>query len=229
MRAYGSIAIGLLLACAAPVTAGSGEMVYFVEDGRVVVTNVEEEAPDDARPVPRAQGSGVYQAPTPPEARRQGGTRFDEMIAAASRETGLPEKLIASVVRAESAFDPRAVSHKGAQGLMQLMPATARQYGVDNAFDPFDNVRAGSRHLRYLLDKFDDLDLALAAYNAGEGAVRRAGGIPAYRETRDYVRKVRAWYDGAAPRADGGVPRRAPARPIRVQHAADGSLVFSNQ
>lgn len=101
--------------------------------------------------------------------------------------------VVAAVVRAESAFDPRAVSRKGARGLMQLMPATARRFGVgpEDIFDPARNLDAGVRYLRWLLDRFDGaLHLALAAYNAGEGTVDRYGGVPPYRETRSYIRRI---------------------------------------
>ena len=101
--------------------------------------------------------------------------------------------VVTAVVRAESAFDPRAVSHKGARGLMQLMPATARRFGVgsEDIFDPARNLDAGVRYLRWLLDRFDgELHLALAAYNAGEGTVERYGGVPPYRETRSYIRRI---------------------------------------
>ena len=98
-----------------------------------------------------------------------------------------------AVIKTESAFDQWAVSSKGAQGLMQLMPSTARRFGVSDPFNARQNIFAGTRYLRILLDLFQgDVDLALAGYNAGENAVRRYGGIPPYRETRNYVRKVRA-------------------------------------
>ena len=110
---------------------------------------------------------------------------------------------------AESSFNPGAVSHAGAVGLMQLMPATARQYGVqaDGLADPRTNIEAGARHLNYLLQKFEGRPaLAIAAYNAGEGAVRRAGNrVPDYRETQGYVQKVMHLYGAFRPQAPGQV------------------------
>jgi soluble lytic murein transglycosylase-like protein len=104
---------------------------------------------------------------------------------------GVDPRLVRAVIRVESAFEPRARSPKGAMGLMQLMPVVARQYAVNNPYDPRANLEAGIRHLKDLLGRFD-LSLALAAYNAGEAAVRRFGGIPPYPETREYVKQVLA-------------------------------------
>lgn len=118
-------------------------------------------------------------------------------------------RLVRSVVAVESNFNPYAVSPKGAQGLMQLMPATARRFGVANSFDPAANLEAGVKYLKYLQDLFQDERLALAAYNAGEGAVQRHKGVPPYAETQDYVEKVRRLY-GAAPKAE---PPKQPATP----------------
>jgi len=121
----------------------------------------------------------------------------EDLVVDAARRHGVAPLLVRAVIRVESAGDPRAVSRKGAAGLMQLMPATATRYGVANRFDPAQNVEAGTRHLRELLDFFNqDLVLALAAYNAGEDAVLRYGRtVPPYAETRRYVARVRAWMD----------------------------------
>ncbi len=117
--------------------------------------------------------------------------KIDQAVADAASKYGLPAGLVESVIRHESGFDPRAVSTAGAQGLMQLMPATAKELGVDDPFDIRQNVDAGSRYLKQMLDRFDgDLRKALAAYNAGPGTVRKYGGIPPYPETRNYVFKV---------------------------------------
>src|SRR5438132_70646 len=122
-------------------------------------------------------------------------------IADASRTHGVDPRLVAAVASRESAFNARAVSGVGACGLMQLMPETARYLGVANIFDPRENLFGGARYLRTLLDTFHgDLDLTLAAYNAGPGAVQKYGGVPPYRETQNYVRGVRAAYESALKR-----------------------------
>jgi len=116
---------------------------------------------------------------------------FDSAIDAIASKHGVDAKLVKAVVRVESDFQPRAVSPKGARGLMQLMPGTAKRYGVVNSFDPVDNLVGGVRYLKDLLDMFDNnLTLALAAYNAGEGAVQKYNVVPPYKETRQYVQKV---------------------------------------
>lgn len=117
-------------------------------------------------------------------------------IAEAARTNGLDPRLVAAVVHRESRFNPKAVSPVGACGLMQLMPATAKYLGVEDVFDAKQNVHGGARYLRTLLDTFNgDLDLALAAYNAGPGAVKRYKGIPPYAETQAYVKAIRANYE----------------------------------
>lgn len=119
--------------------------------------------------------------------------RFAAEVAAAAARHDLNPRLLAAVVSAESAFDPRAVSRKGARGLMQLMPATAARFGVAarELFEPERNLEAGARYLRWLIDRYDGaLHLALAAYNAGEGTVDRYRGVPPYRETRRYVLRI---------------------------------------
>ncbi len=136
-------------------------------------------------------------------------TPYAELIYGAAERHALNPALLAAVVRAESAFDPRAVSHKGAQGLMQLMPATARRFGLSSGevFEPEKNLDAGARYLSWLADRFDgDLPRVLAGYNAGEGTVARYGGVPPYRETQGFLRRIYAdlGLDGSA---FGGVGR----------------------
>jgi hypothetical protein len=114
---------------------------------------------------------------------------FTDLIAASAERHGVNPRLVAALIKVESNFERRARSRKGAMGLMQLMPTIARQYAVSNPYDPQSNIDAGTRHLRTLLDRFD-VSRALAAYNAGEAAVRHFGGIPPYPETRDYVRRI---------------------------------------
>jgi len=119
---------------------------------------------------------------------------YDRLIAQASRLHGIPPALVKAVIHAESAFDPKAVSPKGAMGLMQLMPGTAQALGVAQPFLAEQNVHGGVRYLRALHDKYGSWSHALAAYNAGPGAVDRYAGIPPYTETREYVRRVLSYY-----------------------------------
>jgi hypothetical protein len=164
--------------------------------------------------------------------------QYAELINAMAMENGVDPALVKAIIRAESNFNQRAVSRKGAQGLMQLMPATAGRYAVRNAFDPAENIRAGVRYLRFLQDLFPGrIHLAVAAYNAGENAVLRYDGIPPYAETRQYVARVFRFYDGATvlpvtaargkARADGAVAA-SPAEKVYRHVASDGTPHYSN-
>jgi len=131
---------------------------------------------------------------------------IDSLISAVAGRYGVSEELIAAIIEAESEFNPRAVSRTGARGLMQLMPKTAAILGVGDPFDPRENIEGGVRHLRSLMDRFDgNLPLVLAAYNAGDRAVIRHGGVPPYRETRRYVNRIlRRLHGDAAKTSESG-------------------------
>lgn len=125
------------------------------------------------------------------EAWRAAAGIYADMIAEAADRNGVGRALLAAVAKSESGFDPKAVSRKGAQGLLQLIPATAKRFGVNDPFDPRQNVEGGARYLRWLIERYPGrLDLALAGYNAGEGAVDRHNAVPPYRETLSYVVRV---------------------------------------
>ncbi len=180
----------LLVLSGLPVLAVADVYVYQDEYGVTHITNIN---PADQRFQRLQRGcdtapGGCYDAENP----RLFLQEYRDHIDRASRDYRVHPGLIRAVIHAESAFNPAAVSKKGAQGLMQLMPGTARDLGVDDAFDPAQNIDGGVRYLSYLLDMFNDnLELAVAAYNAGENAVLRYRGIPPYQETERYVRKVR--------------------------------------
>lgn len=152
------------------------------------------------------------------EARREAlsGLPFAAQIEKAAHAGGIDPELLHAVVNAESAYNPDAVSPKGALGLAQLMPETARAYGVSDARKPADNLRASARHLRDLLDRFGDLDLVLSAYNAGAGAVTKYGGVPPYAETRAYIPKVAGRYEELK-RLGAVTPPPVPPSPYKLR------------
>ncbi|MEO8503397.1 MAG: lytic transglycosylase domain-containing protein [Acidobacteriota bacterium] len=155
---------------------------------------VDDEIEDKPEPLPAAPA--VVAFPLSFDAGQEvPATRYGDFIYSIARENALNPKLVAAVVKAESAFNARAYSSKGACGLMQLMPATGRRFGVawDDLFDARKNLAAGTKYLKWLVDRFQgDLPKVLAAYNAGEGSVDRYAGVPPYRETREYIRRVYA-------------------------------------
>jgi len=150
---------------------------------------------------------------------------IDSAIEQAAARHNVDPNLVRAVVKVESNFNPNAVSRKGAMGLMQLMPSTARQLNVKNPFDPEQNVDAGVRHLKQLLESYGgDIKLTLAAYNAGAGAVARSSGVPHYAETQNYVRRItNLYYGGSALDSTG-----ASHDPVTVQRDARGVLHISN-
>jgi len=151
-----------------------------------------------------------------------------EMIERRAQRHSLDPKLVRAVVQVESGFRPRALSRKGAIGLMQLMPETAKAMSVSDPWDPEQNLEGGSSYLRQLLDQFSgDLELALAGYNAGPGAVGRYGGIPPYKETIAYVQKVMTAYRSQGGEASHGWHRLATGRSTRLTRDATGRFVLS--
>ena len=231
-----SVLVGLGLLSAGPAL---GEVYYQIdENGIAHFTN----AP--TTPQYRLLQPGVL----PPTARLTA-ANMSELIDAFAAESELDPALIRAVIQVESNFNRKAVSPKGAQGLMQLMPATIWRLSVGDAYDPHENIGAGVRYLRQLLDRFQgDLTLTLAAYNAGENAVLRYKGVPPYQETRDYVAKVLSLYRrGQRERSTNGVikpvpdsgrgaivqvatarpPASAPPPPI-YKAEASGTILYSN-
>lgn len=211
----------------------SGQIASSVDDnGKVVYIN--SDFPQPARggtishSVPLVGGHQTsYEfavtSPNPTDA------RLDEIVQNAADRHQLDPALIKAVISTESGWNSRAISQKGAMGLMQLIPATAQRLGVGNPFDPAQNVEGGTTYLKSLLDRYNgDLPKSLAAYNAGERAVDLTGGVPAYRETQQYVQKVtRAYF-----RPDSGRAATLwnPPRPIvRREVDASGRVVFTNE
>ncbi|HXE74343.1 MAG TPA: lytic transglycosylase domain-containing protein [Candidatus Xenobia bacterium] len=215
------MAIGLgLLAFAGTSPARAQQVLTLVSDnGRMVFIN---ETDMELRAA--AKKGGAAAAATLVERRKQSLADVQGHIDAVSKQHSVDPNLVRALIEVESAWNPRAVSYKGAMGLMQLMPATAAQYGVSDAFDPKQNVSAGVRHLRYLLEQFKgNTRLALAAYNAGENAVTRNGGVPPYRETQDYILKLEALYGRL------GSVKLVGSTTIYRTVDKDGRVIFTNE
>jgi Transglycosylase SLT domain/Domain of unknown function (DUF4124) len=207
----------IVVAAATFVAAPAGAQMYKLKapDGSTHFTN----APNDPRYQRMGFGTGTQagwlRLP-------QGDTKpYAHEISEAANRYGIPERLVTAVIRAESGFNPRAVSRKGAQGLMQLMPSTASVLGVRNSFDPRENIDGGVRHLRGMIDRFPgNLPFAIAAYNAGEKAVTAYGGIPPYPETQDYVVRVLRYY--------GMEGIDTPQTRVYQTIARDGTITYTN-
>lgn len=164
------------------------------------------------------------QGKTPFSVNESNRSRFAAIIEAIALQHRLDPALLHAVISAESAYEPKAVSRAGAMGLMQLMPATARALKVADPYDAAQNVEGGVRHLRDLMDDHNgDVELSLAAYNAGAGAVQRYGGVPPYKETRNYVQRITQMYSGP-----GRTERGSGSAPIRVVRDSSGKLTFTN-
>ena len=227
MRSAAALLVLGFLASAAPARA---TLYSFVDENGVThYTNV----PSDPR-FRKVPGS------SPPPASRSGSgsgsmaaEKYETEIALCADDHGVDSALVKAVIKAESNYDNRAISRAGAQGLMQLMPATSRLRNVDNPFNPGQNIDGGVRHLKYLLRTFDgDTKLALAAYNAGENAVRKYNGVPPFPETKNYVSTVLSLYgrySGLVPGAsvDSGGTATQTAQ-IQSFVNAEGTQVFTN-
>ena len=200
-----------------PSTAGAAERMVSVVSAdqrtgrlvRSVVVTTRRDAPGQmtrpAAPVPAPIPSSIAQPERPKFI-----AAIAEAVERAAAQHSLPPELIHSVIKVESNYNPIAVSSKGALGLMQLIPSTARRFGVLDAFDPADNIQGGAKYLRYLLDLYrGDYPLALAAYNAGEGAVAKYGTVPPYPETQNYLKLVARQLRESAP-----VPVEKPQPPV---------------
>ncbi len=198
---------------AGTVPAAAGVFVVKQPDGSTRVVNV----PDMQNPGVVPQGSSSRREALWPTVRD------------VAQRHGLDPRLVDLVIRMESGYDPRAVSPKGARGVMQLMPDTARAYSVLDVFDPVENIRGGVRYLSDLMNRFgSDVGLALAAYNAGPQAVDRYGGVPPFEETRRYVNAILASYSsGGGAVLSGGFGQRSRQRPVQLTETS-GGLLLSN-
>ena len=185
-RLASTLAVAIAVLLAAATAEAGGIYTYVDERGVVHFTDV----PGDTRYKPVRFRSGGLRVVVP-----TGETgRFDGLIGHTARQHRIQPALVKAVIAAESNFDPAAVSRQGAQGLMQLMPETAASLGVIDPLKPDENVRGGVAYLRAMLDRYGEVERALAAYNAGPTTVDLYGGVPPYRETQDYVRRVLTYY-----------------------------------
>ena len=215
-----ALAVAIALAAMAAPASADSLCAFRTESGAIVFTNT-----------PTNDGLCASAAGAPPigPPSQDAVARYDPIIRAAAGRYGVSARLVHAVVATESAYNPSAVSPKGAQGLMQLMPATAKRYGVTDSFDATQNIRAGVAHLRDLLDVFrDNTRLAVAAYNAGQKAVERYSGVPPFAETREYVRRVMGRLGGKT----GGLTQIAASgvrsSPVRVLRDSSGNIALVN-
>jgi soluble lytic murein transglycosylase-like protein len=210
--AAGVVAVLLAAGAAAAGERVAGVMTFVDRDGAKRIVSV----PTAARTVAVPTGSADRRGELWPH------------VQEVARAQGLDPNLVDLMIRMESGYNPRAVSPKGARGIMQLLPSTANAYGVNDIFDPKENLRGGIRYFRDLLGRFGaDLRLALAAYNAGPDAVEKHHGIPPYTETRNYVNSILSAYNGGGLQLGGGFGKlpAKPARPVEVVTQGNETLI----
>ena len=190
----GGFAVGLAIAGLSAAGASAGSTIYRFIDAEGVVHFSDVAHDRRFKPIKKLSTSVALSRSSRPKAPVQ--HAFDLLIARTAKSFGVDPALVKAVVAAESNFQVEAVSHAGAQGLMQLMPGTAEEMGVRAPLKAGDNLKGGVQYLKAMLDRYGDVERALAAYNAGPGAVDRHGGIPPYRETQAYVKRVLNYYRG---------------------------------
>lgn len=221
LRLIRSIFALLTLSLAVPATVSAQIYTWRDASGNLVLSD----RPKNGAPVTFAVGSATSIRTTRPAIGRRNNV-FDDLIAEHSAKHGVRPDLVRAVIQAESAFQPTARSPKGAMGLMQLMPGTAHDYGVVDPYNPAENIRAGVAYLKSLLVRYAPReDLALAAYNAGPGAVEKYGAVPPYRETRSYVARIT---DAAGPQGPQPVLMYRTTQVVNGREIARYSNVPSN-
>lgn len=223
------VALGL---CAASAPTASAQIAKSLDsDGHEIFVNAEPpvvaklEAPKARTTIYLPAESSFMGASHPALSIDRDGA--EKLVREAAERHSVDPALVRAVIQTESNWNPGAYSRKGAGGLMQLIPTTAQRYGANDVFNPQQNIDAGVRHLKWLLERYNgNLDLALAAYNAGEGAVDKAHGIPAFRETRNYVQKVQdAYFRPGSGRLEGAFTN---SRAIHREVDASGRIIFRN-
>lgn len=228
MRLTASIAVAVLVAgtwISLPCPTPAQEIVSYInQHGQIVFINGNTPA---ARPKGRAgrHHSDSRDAVPPAIAER----KFNPIVAKVAKQNSLDPALVKAVINTESGWNPYAVSQKGAMGLMQLIPATAHRFGVQDPYNPTENIEGGVKYLRSLLNRYHgNLTKSLAAYNAGERAVDESGGVPPYPETRNYVRKVtNAYFDSGSSHISSEPVARS--FPVRKEIEPDGQVIFTNE
>lgn len=184
-RVLQSVLLALVATTIDPSPAAAQIFTAHAANGTLVLSNQQVRKPTQVFAVP---GAPAYRTTT--QGLSANAAIYEDLVVEHAQRHSLRPELVRAVIQVESGFNPSATSPRGAMGLMQLMPDTARSLGVVNAYDPEENIRGGTTYLRHLLNKYGNEQLALAAYNAGPGAVDKYDGVPPYRETREYVRKV---------------------------------------